>query len=92
MWPGHDADHSPASSAKVEKEGGYTSTPQTSFMACSGSALLYFYFASLPKKPQEACTIVLESWTAIKSLLLKSADLAWNGMTCRLHLYFNSNN
>jgi hypothetical protein len=40
VWPGHDADHLPPSSAKVKKDGLYFLNPQVPFMACSGSTLL----------------------------------------------------
>jgi hypothetical protein len=43
VWPGHDADHSSPSSAKVKKERGYTSSPSK----CPSWRIvgeLYFYF------------------------------------------------
>jgi len=33
-WPGREADHSPPSNADVKNIWHYTSTPNTSFMAC----------------------------------------------------------
>jgi hypothetical protein len=41
-WPGYKTDHSTPSSAKVNNERGYTSTPKYAFMACKGQLYLNF--------------------------------------------------
>jgi hypothetical protein len=41
--PGRDADHSPHLVPRLSMSGSYTSSPSCASMACSGTALLYFY-------------------------------------------------
>jgi hypothetical protein len=63
VWPGHDADHSPQSSAKVKNElralTAITSLPQNTSTACSRTALLYYNVVNIP------LILELELWNVL---------------------------
>jgi hypothetical protein len=53
-WPGHEADHSPPSSAEVKNEWGYTSAPTCAFRRCTG--------ITVPSPEEWPCVWLSEGW------------------------------
>ena len=46
-WSGHEASHSPQSSAKVKNRGSHTSSPPHAFMICTGTVLTQPLFCTV---------------------------------------------